>query len=242
MRKMKWLHGGTRMTFPNAAWRDKFDKSPTDKTIDDLILVRSIRSVCNRFAAAARSGNSGGRRSSVTPTATATAKCWRTPPATRSTTFPEPALALWSSDGQEVVYTSIKTRVGARYSWVFRAIRFYEGKTLPDHARSFIVGTFRGMRCRYLDSFQAARHGIRGRPHRIRQDHDALLSSRGACTEIYPRWADIRRWDAASTEARELAYVRTHARTPFIFPRFFFTTLNYTPLLLFFSLARETSR
>lgn len=70
------------------------DKSPTDKSIDDLILVRSTQSVCNRFAAAARSGNSGGRKSSVAPTATAAAKCWRIPPTTRSTKFPEPALAL----------------------------------------------------------------------------------------------------------------------------------------------------
>lgn len=118
--------------------------------IDFIIAVISTRSVCNRCGAAARLGNSGGRRSSATPKATTAAKCWRIPPTTRPTTFPEPALALWSSVGQEVEHTSIKIRVGARYSWVFRAIRFYEGEALPDHARSFIVGTFRGMRLTIL--------------------------------------------------------------------------------------------
>ena len=51
------------------------DKSPTDRSIDDLILVRSTQLVCNRFVAAIRSGNSVGRKSSVAPMVTAAAKC-----------------------------------------------------------------------------------------------------------------------------------------------------------------------
>lgn len=69
------------------------------------------------------------------------------------------------------------------------------------------------------DSFRA--RGIRGRPHRIRQD--APLSSRDACTEMHHD-ADMRRpRDAANTNPRsprESAYARTHA----LFLLFFFAT------------------
>lgn len=104
-------------------------------------IVRSTRLGCNRFSAAAKSGNWGGRRSSAAPRAIVEVGCWRTPPTTRSTTFPESALALWPSADQEIERT--RTRMGSETpSRVFRDIRDFKR---VKHFRT-MVGLFRVMR------------------------------------------------------------------------------------------------